>query len=137
MTSQRQNEANRIQYLDCASDYEERPIIDVTPHPKWRDQLAPYTHTLQWVDADGCSHSMTLRNDTLQGLLDDLKLIKSGIQQCKAKARQENPDMPPDTMLCDVHNAYMERRYSKRTGGHYFAHKVENGEFCYGKSQHK
>ena len=81
------NHSNGVSgHLICESDYEERPLVDVTPSvplPRWRDALAPFTHCLSWADADGCSHSLTLRHDTLEGLLGDLRLIKSGIKQAK------------------------------------------------------
>ena len=125
--------------LDCASDYE-AVTIDVTPSkptPKWPDHLAPYTHCLQWSDSDGCSHSMTLRADTLEQLLADLKLIKQGIKIAKKKAKAVGADAGTegtqqegeDTQLCVIHNINMMRRWSKRTNGHYFAHKLDDGGF--------
>jgi hypothetical protein len=70
----------KVAYLPCPSDYEPRPAIDViptTPAPKWRDQHAAFTHHVQWVDSEGISHGLTLRSDSLQGLLSDLKMVKA------------------------------------------------------------
>jgi len=76
-------------FLDCASNYEPAPIIDVTPSkpkPGWRDQLAPYTHCLPWSDSDGCSHRMTLRADTLEQLLGS-KAHQAGYQDYQKKGQ--------------------------------------------------
>ena len=65
--------------LECPSDYEERPAIDVvptTPAPLWRNQYPLYTHNLSWQDGDGCNHSLTLRSDSITDLLNDLKMVK-------------------------------------------------------------
>ena len=115
-------------------------ITDPTSQPGWRGQLAPYTHCLQWVDAHGCSHSLTLRADTLEALLADLKLVKQGIRITKQKATEHrDPQVPavetPDVMRCEIHGVDMPRRWSKRTSGSYFAHKLPNDNFCYGKAR--
>ena len=132
--------------LICDSDYEPRPVIVITPSkptPGWRDQLAPYTHCLQWSDSDGCSHSMTLRADTLEQLLADLKLIKQGIKIAKEKAKEKakaqqpvtQPDPDSDVPPCKVHGTPMVRKQSRRTGEIYFSHALPNGELCFGREK--
>ena len=84
---------------------------------------------------------MTLRADTLEQLLADLKLIKQGIKIAKKKAKAVGADAGTegtqqegeDTQLCAIHNTPMQRRWSKRTSGHYFAHRNADGSFCYGR----
>jgi hypothetical protein len=130
--------------LDCPSDY---PAIDVTPMPTaptpkpgWRDQHAAFTHHIQWVDADGISHGLTLRSDSLQGLMADLKMVKGMIRQAKQKASESTPQQAetpvPDSDIpaCRIHNVAMERRTSKRTGGIYFSHRLPGSkELCFGR----
>ena len=141
-------------YPPCSSDYEPAPTTHVTsktPRTGWRDAFPPYTHNLSWVDADGLSHSMTLRSDDLQGLMADLRLLKCAIKQAKQQHAQSNPQLvtpaalaasapkamgaQPDVMHCHIHGTSMARRWSKRTNGHYFAHKLPTGDFCYGKTK--
>jgi hypothetical protein len=132
---------NGTHVLDCPSDYEPAPIIDVTPSapkPAWRNDFPLFTHNLSWVDGDGCSHSLTLRSDDLPGLFADLKLLKGLIRASREKAKEKHPDAPeaqaqPDTQHCSIHDVDMMRRWSKRTQGHYFGHKCSDGSFCYGK----
>ena len=137
-------------YPACPSDYE---AIDITPLPKaepkpgWRDQHAAFTHHLQWADADGISHGLTLRSDSLQGLMADLRMVKGMIKAAKQKAAESQPQQAvqtqadgareskqPDVQRCKIHAADMIRRWSKRTNGHYFGHKLSNGDFCYGRT---
>ena len=133
-------------YLNCASDYEPAPVIDVTPaapKPGWRDQFPTYTHNLSWVDSDSLSHSMTLRSDSLSDLMADLRLVKPMIRQSKQKAAEHAPQQAEgaseteqsDVQQCRIHKVDMVRRWSKRTGGHYWAHKAPNGDFCYGRER--
>jgi len=125
--------------LHCSSDYERRPAIDVTPtapKPGWRNQFAVFTHNLSWLDADGCSHSMTLRSDSLPDLLADLKALKAMIKAAKQQHQAQQPAAQPepdsDIPPCKIHGTPMMRRQSKRTGGIYFSHKLTNGELCFG-----
>ena len=77
----------------------------------------------------------------MEQLLADLKLIKQGIKIAKKKAKAVGADAGTegtqqegeDTQLCVIHNINMMRRWSKRTNGHYFAHKLDDGGFCYGR----
>ena len=134
-------------FLNCASDYEERPLIDITPAPApkpgWRDQFPAFTHNLSWVDADGCSQSMTLRSDSLSDLMRDLKLLKAMIKQAKESAKaqvpgdSQAPTVEPDSDVppCKIHNMAMERRVSKRTGGIYFSHRMPGTkDLCFGRA---
>jgi hypothetical protein len=121
------NGNGHVHMLDCPSDYEPRPAIDIVPSkpsPKWRDQLAPYTHSLSWSDSDGCQHALTLRSDSLSDLMVDLKLLKGMIRASKARAtvvasHPESPTEMGDVPVCKIHGVQMERRVSKRTSGHY------------------
>ena len=60
------NDNGRIIYAPCPSDY---PAIDVTPRPTskpgWRNEYSIFTETVQWLDPDGVSHSLTIRSDSL------------------------------------------------------------------------
>jgi hypothetical protein len=129
----------KVAYLPCSSDHEERPAIDITPSapvPQWRAQFPTYTHNLGWTDNDGVNHSMTLRGDSLQDILNDLKLLKGMIRTAKQKHSDSNPtqsDTQPEQVTCKIHNTLMERRVSKRTGGHYFSHKLADRELCFGR----
>ena len=124
--------------LVCASDYP-AVEIDVTPHqpqPKWQDQFPQFTHNLSWQDSDGISHSMTLRSDSLQALMADLKLLKGMIKAAKEQHSTANPTQSQtqeECVACKVHGVEMERRISKRTGGHYFSHKLSDRELCFGR----
>jgi hypothetical protein len=134
-------------FLNCASDYEERPLIDITPaapRPAWRDQFPMFTHNLSWVDADGCSQSMTLRSDDLQSLMADLRLLKGMIKQAKESAKEKvhGDSQAPveltaetDVKRCAIHNVDMPRRISKRNSGHYFAHFLPDDSICYGRER--
>jgi hypothetical protein len=132
-------------YPACGSDYEERPTIGITPQPApksgWHDAFPTYTHNLSWIDSDGCSHSMTLRSDSLSDLMADLKLLKGMIRQAKGKAavttpqQAETPVPDGDIPACRIHNVAMERRTSKRTGGIYFSHRLPGSkELCFGRA---
>lgn len=139
---------NGIHTLDCASDYE---AIDVTPFtpreakPRWRDQHARFTEHVQWTDHEGVTHGLTIRSDSLPDLLSDLRLVKQMIRasrkqhaESKTQSKQtHDPVVPPaevpDEKHCDIHGERMVRRWSKRTAGHYFAHRVADGSFCYGR----
>ena len=134
---------SRQLYPSCPSDYEAAPVIDVVPtapKPGWHDAFPAFTHNLSWIDGEGCSHSMTLRSDSLSGLMADLKLLKGMIRQAKQKAAKSQPAQAdaaseseqPDVQQCRIHKVDMIRRWSKRTNGHYFAHKAPDGNFCYG-----
>lgn len=123
--------------LICDSDHPEVRAVDVTPKrtPRWQDQVAKYTHNLSWVDADSCQHSMTIRADSLEELLSDLKLIKKGIQIAKAKAKVGNDEVKPDSDVhpCPIHGVAMIRKQSKRTKGFYFSHLQSDGTMCFGR----
>lgn len=119
------------------------PVTDCEPQPGWHSQLAKFTHTLNWVDLDGCGHALTIRADGLQELLNDLKLVKAGIRQAKQKAQlgepkrqgttQEEPHA--DVLECSIHHATMVRRWSKRTQGSYFSHRLPDCSICYGRER--
>jgi len=127
----------KVAYLPCESDY---PVIDVVAKPatpKWRDQYPLFTHNLSWQDSDGCNHSLTLRSDSITDLLSDLKMIKTGIRQAKAKAAESQPQeaTQPERVVCKIHHVEMERRVSKRTGGHYHCHRLAGNELCFGREK--
>ena len=128
----------KVAYLPCSSDHEERPAIDITPTaptPQWRNEFPQFTHNLSWQDSDGISHSMTLRSDSLQDLMADLKLLKAMIRQANEQHSSANPSQPetqPEHVSCKIHGVQMERRVSKRTQGHYFSHRI-GSELCFGR----
>jgi hypothetical protein len=128
-------------YLPCASDYEPRPAIDVTPKPAvpgWRSRWPEYTHNVSWVDSDSKQHSLTIRTDDLDELLATLTAIKNVIRASKAKTAEttaQPAESQPDVQHCHLHGVDMPRRWSKRTNGHYFGHKLPDGCFCYGRAK--
>ena len=127
----------KVSHLPCPSDHELAPI-DVTlstPTPQWRKEFPKFTHNINWLDSDGINHSMTLRSDSLQSLMADLKLLKGMIRQAKEKHNTVNPTQSQtqeERVVCKVHGVEMERRVSKRTGGHYHSHKMGN-DLCFGR----
>jgi hypothetical protein len=126
--------------LTCPSDYEPRPAIDVVPNkpsPKWRDQLAPYTWSMSYTDSSSISHSVTLRGDTEEEVLEMVKPLVAGIRKAKAKGNSPTPDVPAETgnmPVCKIHGVQMERRVSKRTSAQYWAH-GHRQDTCFGKAK--
>lgn len=122
------------------ANYEPTPSVDTVSQPKWRDQWPMFTHNVSWVDTDAKQHSLTIRTDDADELFGILRAIKHIVRQSKEKAtetasQQAEPPAAdtPDVVRCEIHGANMPRRWSKRTNGHYFAHKLDDGSFCYGK----
>ena len=119
------------------------PAPAEAPPPKWRDQWPMFTHNCGWTDSDGKTHSLTIRTDDADELFGILKAIKHIVRQSKEKAaetvsqplQERQVEAPVDTQHCAIHNVSMPRRWSKRTGGHYFAHKLPDGSFCYGRAK--
>jgi hypothetical protein len=143
------NGNGHVRMLHCESDYEPRPI-DVTPktpQPKWRDSWPEYTHNVNWLDSDSKQHSLTIRTDSIDELLATLTAIKHVIRASKAKTAEGSTAKPlhsdpqgpaadcPDVQRCAIHGTNMPRRWSKRTNGHYFGHKLSDGSFCYGRAK--
>jgi hypothetical protein len=125
------------QYPPCPSDY--GPVPQWKPRPGWRDQFPAFTHNLNWADADGHQHSMTFRSDSLPDLLADLKILKAMIRASKAQAQAREPEPVPketgDIPVCPIHKVSMERRQSRRTGGHYWCHEIGLKELCFGRKK--
>jgi hypothetical protein len=123
-------------YPPCPSDYEPVTIdaIPTAPKPGWRDQLAPVTWSMSWTASD-VSHSVTLRGDTEQEVLDLVKPLVAGIKAAKEKRQAQNPQTQPEHVVCKIHGAPMERRVSKRTGGHYHCHRLAGNDLCFGREK--
>jgi hypothetical protein len=129
-------------YPACPSDYE-AVAIDVTPQPaptkgNWRDQLAPVTWSMSYVDSSGISHSCTLRGDTEEEVLAMVKPIVAGVRKAKQLAKEHAPQQAapePDSDLppCKIHGVPMKRAVSKRTGGIYTFHDLPNRDKCFGR----
>lgn len=130
-----------VTYLPCDSDYEPRPVIDVVarePKPGWHDQNPRFVHSLTWTDGDGVGHMLVLRSDDLQALFADIKMVKGLIKRSKEKHATANPDAPetqPEQVMCKIHNTAMERRVSKRNGGHYHCHRLVGNDLCFGRER--
>jgi len=121
--------------LDCHSDYEPRQA-DAAPLPGWRNAFPKFTHYIEWHDADGRKHGLTVRCDDRDELLDTLRCVKGATARGDAEPQAETPaEAQPDTQRCAIHSVDMARRWSKRTNGHYFAHKLADGSFCYGRAK--
>ena len=140
------NNGHHVTYLPCDSDYEPRPVIDIVsskPQPKWRDQLAPVTWSMTYIDSSNISHSVTLRGDTEEEVLDMVKPLVAGIRKAKAKAKEAGsatettavPEPDSDVPPCKIHGIPMQRRVSRRTQGIYFSHKLPNGDLCFGREK--
>lgn len=127
--------------LQCSSDYENRPVIDILPSkpsPKWRDQLAPVTWSMSYIDSSNISHSVTLRGDSEEEVLEMVKPLVAGIRKAKgnAKKEQQQDNTQPESVVCKIHSVQMERRVSKRTGGHYHCHRMPDGkDLCFGREK--
>ena len=68
----------------------------------------------------------------------DLKLLKGMIKAAKQKHADANPAQSktqPEKVMCQIHGVEMERRVTKRTGGHYHAHKLPGQGLCFGRAQ--
>jgi hypothetical protein len=139
-------------YAPCASDYEPAPVIDITPTAptkgNWRDQLAPVTWSMSYIDSSQISHSVTLRGDTEEEVLEMVKPLVAGIRKAKELAKEkaaahapqqaETPAPDSDVPPCKIHGMPMERRTSKRTGGIYFSHRLPGSkELCFGRERSK
>lgn len=129
-------------FLHGASDYEDRPVIDVTPKPaspKWRDQLAPVTWSMSYIDSSQVTHSVTLRGDTEEEVLAMVKPLVAGIRKAKQLAKEKEPQaaVEPDSdlPLCKIHNVPMQRAVSKRTGGTYTFHDLPGRDKCFGRQK--
>ena len=130
-------------YPACPSDYESVAADRWKPEPGWHNQFPTYTHNVSWVDSDSKQHSLTIRGDDLDELLMTLTAIKQCIRASKAKHTESQPgeqalaqqaESQPDVIPCRIHSVDMPRRWSKRTNGHYFGHKLATGNFCYGRA---
>jgi hypothetical protein len=58
------------------------------------------------------------------------------IRQAKQQHAESNPVQPQtqeERVVCKIHGVEMERRVSRRTGGHYFSHKLADRELCFGR----
>ena len=127
-------------YARCPSDYPEVPAPEPTPAPipGWRNQFPTFTHYIEWRDSDGRKHGLTVRTDDRAELLDTLRSIKPA-SPTKTPTQEEGVKTPaetqPDVQRCAIHGVDMPHRWSKRTNGHYFAHKMADGSFCYGRAK--
>jgi hypothetical protein len=132
-------------YPPCESDYEPAPVIDITPQSapakgNWRNQLAPITWSMSYVDSSGISHSCTLRADSEEEVLAMVKPIVAGVRKAKQLAKdrapqQASPEPDSDVPACKIHGMAMERRTSKRTGGIYFSHRLPGSkDLCFGRA---
>jgi hypothetical protein len=123
-------------YPSCPSDYEAVTPADTAPRPepRWRAQFPQYTHNVSWLDSDNKQHSLTVRTDDLDELLSILTAVKRAIRASKAKSHGvTQEEQPEDTLRCEIHNATMIRRWSRRTNGTYFSHRMQDGSLCYGR----
>ena len=133
-----------IQSLECASDHPPRPVIPAPAPvtlPGWRAELAPFTCSIGWSDDHGCTYNLTIRDDSLDGILPALTRIKRGIRRARRKATVANPGTPSTEVLekpgmaCPIHDVPMQRRISKRTKGHYFSHALPGNSLCFGRKK--
>ena len=60
------------------------------------------------------------------------------IKASRGKHSTPNPEQREtqlEHVTCKIHGVEMERRVSKRTGGHYHAHKLPGQGLCFGRAQ--
>ena len=130
-------------YSPCTSDYEPRPIDDTAKRavPGWRSQWPEYTHNVTWVDSDSKQHSLTIRTDDMDELLQTLMAIKHVIRASKAKAAESAPQAPrepqaePDTQPCPTHHNVIMQKRASRSGGHFYSHRLAHGDWCNGRDR--
>ena len=131
-------------YPPCPSDYPEPDLtstLALTKAPGWKSQFPAFTHNMGWIDPDGNSHSMTLRSDDLALLMRDVKMLRAMIRASKEKGKEKEattdsvPAESGNIPVCPIHHTVMERRQSRRTGGHYWAHKTGIKDLCFGKAR--
>jgi len=93
---------------------------------------------MSYTDSTGISHSVTLRGDTEQEVLDMVKPLVAGVRKAHAIAKEKHagePQTQPERVMCKIHNVEMERRVSRRNGGHYHSHRLPNNELCFGREK--
>ncbi len=97
-----------------------------TPVHHWTDQLACVTHSVKFV-CDGIEHNVTIRGDSLDEVMVQVKQLTGMVKQAKA----DRPDQAEDAaQMCPIHNAPMTRQSNER--GSWFSHRVD-GKWCKGK----
>ena len=129
-------------FLACPSDYEPAPTIPTQPVSRREGSLDPYMLNLGWHDNDGIVYSLTIRGQERDQVMADAKFFKAVARAHMAKgkvaAAVANPDAPqgqtqPEHVVCKIHGVEMERRVSKRTQGHYHAHRLGPRDLCFGR----
>jgi hypothetical protein len=129
---------NNGHLLDCASDYEARPVIDVKPTaPKsgWQSQQADFTMNVSFLDSDNFQVSLTLRSDDLPALLADLKMVKTlAIKSRMQKEARGDAPVEVETRTCPVHDVAMVKALSRKTGKPYWSHDLLGGDRCFGRT---
>jgi hypothetical protein len=118
----------------------EPPAPQQTPQvahvPSWRNHEPPIVHSLKWHDADSIEHLHVIRADTLDEALVHVKKLKLCIAAAKAKSPSPavNTKAPGSISprRCEIHDAEMTRRVSKKTGKLYSAHQGPEG-LCFGR----
>jgi hypothetical protein len=127
-------------FLPCPTDYEPAP----TPKPElpgWRSAFPAHTHSLNWVDGDGISHSHTVRSDDIDEVLRQVRVVKAFIAAAKVRPEQKpahaEPEQtdsaydapePDDDNYCPTHGRTKLR--PSKYGGFFCAARLHDGSFC-------
>ena len=67
-----------------------------------------------------------------------VKPLVAGVRKAHAIAKEKHagePQTQPERVMCKIHNVEMQRRVSKRTGGHYHCHRLAGNNLCFGRVQ--
>jgi hypothetical protein len=125
--------------------------------PSWREQEAPYTYTCKWKDASGLEQFLCIREDHMDSLLAQVKvltgLIRKSQEHHAAADRTEakglrteadrTPPSPSPSVLstqpsalpaagwCALHQVAMERKSNGK--GQWYSHALPGGGWCKGK----
>lgn len=134
---------NGHQLLECASDHPPRPVIPAQPRGRREGHLDAFTLNLGWHDNDGITYSLTIRGEERDQVMADAKFFKAVAKAHMAKGKVAAAVAKPDDLevpaiVCKIHGVEMQRRISKRSGGHYFSHALPGGgpnnkNLCFGR----
>jgi hypothetical protein len=110
--------------------------------PKWRDEHPKYVHSMEWRDSLGIKHMLVFRDDDLDAVLREAKMIREFIRA--ARARDEKPAQaqqadsaytepePDDDDYCPQHGRTKIR--ASQYGGVFCTARTQDG-YCKFKSE--
>lgn len=90
--------------------------VPTAPRPSWRDQEPPYLYTAKWHDATGIEHLLCIREDHMDSLLAQVKILTAMIrksQQAHTPAPADPPAAPAEAVTppwCATHQVPYQRQ---------------------------